>query len=344
VRFVIYGAGAIGGTIGGRLAQAGHAVTLIARGRHAAALRTEGLRLRSAVDDVTLHLPVVEGPRELELHADDVVVLAMKSQDTFAALDELAAVAPPDLSVVTAQNGVANEREALRRFARVIAMCVVLPATHLEPGVVEISSSPINGLLDLGLYPAGVDERVQALAALLTATTFASLARPDVMRWKYRKLLSNLANAVEAASGRLGDSEAAQELVRRAREEGSTVLRAAGIDVASADEDAAHRGDRVVPRPVAGSSRGGGSSWQSLARGTGAIEADYLNGEIVLLGRLHHIHTPVNALLQRTANRLAHERRPPGSVAAEALLAEATRAASPAPLLLDVTGKTQRLP
>jgi 2-dehydropantoate 2-reductase len=152
------------------------------------------------------------------------------------------------------------------------------------------------------------------------------------MRWKYRKLLSNLANAVEAASGRLGENEAARELVRRAREEGSLVLRAAGIDVASAEEDAAHRGDRVVPGPVAGSSRGGGSSWQSLARGTGAIEADYLNGEIVLLGRLHRIPTPVNALLQRTANRLAHERRPPGSVAAEALLAEATRALHPAQL------------
>lgn len=326
LRFVIYGAGAVGGTIGGRLAQAGHAVTLIARGRHAAALRTEGLRLRSAVEDVTLRLPVVERPRELHLADDDMVVLAMKSQDTLAALDELAAVAPPDLTVVTAQNGVANEREALRRFARVIAMCVVLPATHIEPGVVEISSSPINGLLDLGLYPAGVDARVEALAAALTATTFVSLARPDVMRWKYRKLLSNLANAVEAASGRLADSEAAQELVRRAREEGSAVLRAAGIDVASADEDAAHRGDRVVPRPVAGRSRGGGSSWQSLARGTGAIEADYLNGEIVLLGRLHHIPTPVNALLQSTANRLARERGLPGSLAAEALLAEATRA------------------
>ena len=53
---------------------------------------------------------------------------------------------------------------------------------------------------------------------------------------------------------------------------------------------------------------------------TGSIESDYLNGEIVLLGRLHGIPTPVNELLQREANRLARERRPPGSVPAERLL------------------------
>ena len=51
----------------------------------------------------------------------------------------------------------------------------------------------------------------------------------------------------------------------------------------------------------------GGSSWQSLARGTGSIEAEFLNGEIVLLGALHGVPTPVNALLQRLAIRAAAE-------------------------------------
>jgi 2-dehydropantoate 2-reductase len=57
----------------------------------------------------------------------------------------------------------------------------------------------------------------------------------------------------------------------------------------------------------------GSSSWQSLARGTGAIEADWLNGEIVLLGRLHGVPTPVNEVLRRVANRMARNRLPPGS-------------------------------
>ncbi|MGH9228389.1 MAG: ketopantoate reductase C-terminal domain-containing protein, partial [Acidimicrobiales bacterium] len=67
--------------------------------------------------------------------------------------------------------------------------------------------------------------------------------------------------------------------------------------------------------------RQGGSSWQSLARGLRSVETDYLTGEIVLLGRLHRVPTPVNDLLQRLANRMAAEGRPPGSVAAEDVLA-----------------------
>ncbi len=75
-------------------------------------------------------------------------------------------------------------------------------------------------------------------------------------------------------------------------------------------------------RPVGGQRRGGGSSWQSLARGTRRIEADYLNGEVVLLGRLHGVDTPVNEVLQRVANCLARQERPPASMSLEELMAE----------------------
>lgn len=101
-------------------------------------------------------------------------------------------------------------------------------------------------------------------------------------------------------------------LARRAREEGVGVLDAAGIAYVSRDEDAQRRGNLLNVRPVAGGERGGGSSWQSLMRGTGSIEADYLNGEIVLQGRLIGVSTPVNDLLQRLANQVAREHRAPG--------------------------------
>ena len=67
--------------------------------------------------------------------------------------------------------------------------------------------------------------------------------------------------------------------------------------------------------------RQGGSSWQSLRRGTGNIEADWLNGEIVLLGRLHGVPTPVNERLQAVANRMAHEGLRPASIRPEDLAA-----------------------
>jgi 2-dehydropantoate 2-reductase len=323
VRYVIYGAGAVGGAIGGRLAQAGHSVSLIARGAHAAALKERGLELRAPDEKVeTLRLPVVEHPAALALREDDVVILAVKSQDTRAALLELEAVAPPRLSVVCAQNGVVNEQTLLRHFENVISMCVVLPAAHLTPGVVEIASAGLTGILDVGRYPAGVDERSRSLARALCSARFLSQALPDVRRWKYRKLLMNLLNAVQATTG-VGEGDVdAEELVRLARAEGTAVLRAAGIDFASESEDRERRGQHLQVR-----SRSGGSTWQSLTRGTGAVEADYLNGEIVLLGRLHGVPTPTNAVLQRTANDFARRRLRPGSISPAELLSQVRAAA-----------------
>ena len=86
------------------------------------------------------------------------------------------------------------------------------------------------------------------------------------------------------------------------------MLTAAGIEFEAADvADIAARWERWGVRDIAGHERAGSSSWQSLARGSGAIETDYLNGEIALLGRLHGVPTPVNELLCRLANRAARE-------------------------------------
>jgi 2-dehydropantoate 2-reductase len=318
MRVVVFGAGAVGGAIGGRLAQHGTDVVLIARGAHYEAMRDRGLRLIDPDGEVTLDIAVTDDPAEIAWRADDVVLLAMKTQDTTAAIATL----PMNVPIVCAQNGVENERIAARRFANVYGMCVMLPAQHLEPGVVEASSAPITGLLDVGVYPNGVDQTSEEIAKTLSASSFESVPRADIMRWKYTKLLMNLGNAVEALCRRDDD---AIELARRARREGASVLRAAGIDLATQEEDRDRRGDRLQPRPIGGAPRGGGSSWQSLRRGTGSIESDYLNGEIVLLGRLHAVETPVNALLQRLANEAARAGTPPGELRAAEVLARLDR-------------------
>jgi 2-dehydropantoate 2-reductase len=140
------------------------------------------------------------------------------------------------------------------------------------------------------------------------------------MRWKYRKLLMNLANAVEALCGPAARGSA---LALEAQREGGAVLEGAGIAVASAEEDRARRGDYLQMRTTSTGEWRGGSSWQSLLRGTGSIEAEFLNGEIVLLGALHGMGTPVNALLQRRAVEAAANGSPPGAWSVEELSAEA---------------------
>jgi 2-dehydropantoate 2-reductase len=315
MRFVIYGAGAVGGVVGGRLAQHGHDVVLIARGAHLDALRAGGLRLVDGDGTVTLDVPAVGGPGEIDWRPGDVVMLAVKSQQTVAALAALGEDAPPGVPVVCAQNGVQNERMALRRFAEVHALCVMCPSTHLEPGVVEAGRGPVTGTLDLGRYPAGMDAVDEAVAEALTSATFLSVPRPDIMAWKHHKLLLNLGNAVQALCGHEAD---AGDLYRRARSEGRAVLAAAGIAVVDDGTERARRremGESRFGRP------GGGSTWQSLTRGTGSIETDYLNGEIVLLGRLHGVPTPVNAVLQQAVNEAARAESAPGSVTVAGLTA-----------------------
>jgi 2-dehydropantoate 2-reductase len=136
------------------------------------------------------------------------------------------------------------------------------------------------------------------------------------MRWKYGKLLMNLANGIDAlCGGRAG----ATDLMARLREEAESVFRAAGIDYVGAEEDAARRGSIMKMTPIAGQRRGGGSTWQSLARGLPSVETDYMNGEIALLGRLHGVPTPANAVMQRVMHRAAREGWQAGSLTGEQL-------------------------
>ena len=316
MRFIIYGAGGIGGVIGARLHQSGREVVLIARGSHYEAIDQRGLRLQSAEEDVTLEIAVVDHPGRISLDEDDVVILAMKSQDTKPALDALVEVAPPGIAVACAQNGVANERMALRLFDNVYGICVMCPTSYTEPGVVQAYSYPSSGILDTGRYPSGVNERTTVITDALSGSTFVSEPRPDVMRWKYGKLLMNLGNGIDALCG---SGARTTDLYARLREEAETVLRAAGIDFVGADEDAARRGNIMKMSPIAGQRRGGGSTWQSLARGLPTVETDYLNGEIVLLGRLNGVPTPANATMQRVMHQALRERWPAGSVTAEQL-------------------------
>jgi len=247
LRYVVFGAGAIGGVVGGRLCQAGLDVTLIARGAHLAAMQARGLRL----------------------------------------------------------------------FPNVYAVSVACPTSHLEPGVVQAWSTPVTGLLDIGRYPTGIDQVCTAVAADFRAATFSSYPDAAIHRGKNRKLLTNLGNAIEAVcgpherQGQLGDMVLA---------EGEAVLDAAGLETATAQEDLARRADLLQRGQIAGRTRPGGSSWQSLRRGTGDIETDYLNGEIVLLGRIHGVPTPANALLQRLARELDTTSAAPGAIPAATIL------------------------
>jgi 2-dehydropantoate 2-reductase len=322
MRVVVMGAGGIGGTIGARLHEAGYDVALVARGAHGEAIREGGLTFATPEERVTLRIPTYLHPSEVAWTADDVVVLAAKSQDTDAAARDLA-LAAGQVPVVSAQNGVANERTLARWFPDVHGMCVMMPTAHLEPGVVVAHSVAATGILDLGRFPQGTDDVDEALATALRASRIESVPQPDIMRWKYRKLVNNLGNAVQALCGRKLDSVEASRVLDVLVEEADATFAAAGIDPVTDAEDDVRRADHLQLRPVGDEPRAGGSTWQSLQRGSG-IETDFLNGEIALLGRLHGVPTPANAGLQRLMREAAARGAGPATMSPAELLAALT--------------------
>ena len=308
MRLVILGAGAVGGVIGGMLARAKREVAFLARGAQLAALRADGLRVESPETAFNVRPEVADVRQPFAWRTGDVLALAVKTQDAAAALRLVAA--PVHVPILCLTNGVEAERIALRHTADVYGGCVKMPATYLVPGTVQVWAAPIWGVIDVGHYPDGTGSVADEIAGELIVAGFASEVRPQIMKWKRAKLLSNLANGAEALSG---PEARRSDLADRARAEGRACFAAAGLACATEAEDQASR-TGFESRPIAGATRSGGSTWQSLARGATELETDYLNGEIALLGRLHGVPTPVNTALQSLAAEAARAGRAPGSM------------------------------
>ncbi len=137
MKIAVYGAGGVGGYFGGRLAQAGFSVHLIARGRHLEALQTRGLKIQSVLGDLDVRLPATEDPREIG--PCDLVLFCVKSNDTEKAAARLPALLHQETVVVSLQNGVDNE-DILAEIIHgscVLGGAAFIFSTISEPGVVR---------------------------------------------------------------------------------------------------------------------------------------------------------------------------------------------------------------
>lgn len=312
MRFIFYGLGAIGGGLAAMLARSGRDVIGIARGAQLDAVRTGGLRVRAPEIDEVVEFPCVGAPSEIEFRPDDVIFLTMKTQDTKPALEDLQKCGVSDQAIVCTQNGIENERLALRVCRNVYAAVVMMPADFVKPGEVVINCGPKLGVFNIGRYPRGVDTVARDICTALDGAGFAGFPDADVMPGKYGKLLMNLSNVLDAAAGEAARKSTLADLVRA---EAETSLKAAGIEYTKGFR----HDDLMQMTPVPGVKRTGSSSAQSLVRGVGSIETDYLNGEIVLIGRLHGVPVPANAFLCELGRRLVNEGIAPGSLSIEDL-------------------------
>jgi 2-dehydropantoate 2-reductase len=315
---VIYGAGAIGSGIGGHLFRTGYDVVLVARPAHVERIRSDGLTLVTPAETYRLQVPAVASAQEVGFRDGDVVLLCVKSQDTDRSLTEIRAAggAPQTLPIFCCQNSITNEPAALRFFRRVYGVLVVVPGIFLEPGVVHNPIRGNAGVLEVGLYPSGSDALAEEVAAALAKASYEGRVNPQVMHAKGAKLLGNLGNAMGAITDGKGDNKAFMAAVRS---EAEACLSAAGLPWEPRETfDARMKESRGVTELPSGV-RNLGSTWQSMVRQRGEVESDYLNGEIVRLGRLHGIATPHNELLQEAASAMAARGETPGKHTAQDL-------------------------
>ncbi len=335
MRFIIYGAGAIGGTIAAKLCDVGFPVICIARGEHLRTMRESGLMLHTPERVIQVHPKMVTHPGEIEFRAEDIVLLCMKSQHTGAALQDLHRAAVSNIPVVCVQNGVANERMAAELFSNVYACLVVVPALYLNAGVVACHAGGLGGILDIGRYCNQArpnqetfsiiepDPILESLTQALECAGFGSKVTPAIMAWKYAKLTTNLGNIIQAAIQGAPETDAEAKLAWREEirtlskslyAEAHACFQAAGItyltqkDINARCEEAGVDMQAGIP----GIDRIGGSTLQSMLRATGNIETGYLNGEIVSLGKQFNVSTPANAVMLEISKEIVEQRLPIG--------------------------------
>jgi 2-dehydropantoate 2-reductase len=322
MRFIICGAGAIGGVIGGQLAKAGNDVIFIDKdAAHVEALRQNGLQLRGVHGNHAIPVKVVMQASEIDFRADDAIFLAVKSFHSEAACRELRQATPLPLPVFCSQNGVRNEETASHYFDNVNGVMVLIGSKRLEPGVVVQTG---NGPVGVGTYPDGLSQAAEDVAAALDATDLPIYTTDQIARHKWNKMLINLNNATMGLTGFASQEGRADPEARLwmadVYEEGVRVLQAAGIQY----EGPPGMGpieDRIEELrdldfdpgvPVDDELKGRASLWQDLYHRRGEVEADYFNGEIVNLGRQYHVPTPHCSLLVELIKEMAEARELPG--------------------------------
>ncbi|WP_068165772.1 ketopantoate reductase family protein [Rhodococcus phenolicus] len=332
-RYVVVGAGAVGATLAAQFEQHGISYVLVGRGAQIAHIAAHGLTYYRCGTATTVPLVTADSPSAVTLTSDDVLVFTPKVQDLESAVrqwawqpvSDAAGITASALPAITLQNGLDAERIALRRFGVVYGASLLTPARFTVIGEVVSGAAGPVGVLTIGRIPGGSDERLAAIADDLRAAEYIVQVTDDVVPWKAAKIIHNVRNAVEVLAG---DDEERSLIENALVAETQAVLAAAGIRIADTVAERTEDLSEFAMAPDSGIRPGQQSTWQSFARGASS-EVDYLNGEIVLLGRLHGVEVPFNTAVQAVlgASELAGEK--PFTRITTDVIAAARRAGSP---------------
>jgi 2-dehydropantoate 2-reductase len=298
MKIAVMGAGAVGCYYGGMLARAGHAVVLIGRAQHVAAVRRDGLFMDT--QSFRAHVPLQASADASAVEGAELVLCCVKSTDTEGAAAAMAPHLAPAAIILSLQNGVDNAGRLQALLGREVAPAVVYVATEMAgPGHVKH-----HGRGELVIGPSA---RSDELARVFAAGGVPVQVSDNVAGALWAKLILNCAfNALSAITqtpyGRLFQAEGVVGVMRDVVRECLAVAKAEGVIVPGDMWEAVERIAHTMPAQFS-------STAQDLARGKRS-EIDHLNGHVVRLGDLRGIATPVNRVLHTVVKLLESNSAP----------------------------------
>lgn len=302
-KIAVIGAGAVGSLVGGLLSKAGEDVILIGRKAHVDAINRNGLLINGELGDIKVRIKAKE---KLDF-IPDLVLLAVKTQDVASALSESADFIK-GIPIVTMQNGVKSDEITAGIAGRenIISCVVFFGSTYLEPG--KITYSP-KGSLAIGEAFGTNGNRIKKIKELLNKALPTFIVK-DIQAVHWSKLIVNLINCLPAVTGlsyrKIAENKELLKLLTLLIKEGFFVLHCSGIKISSIPGVPVSLFKALFKLPFfitnilvkamfsgMGNFEVIGSTLQSIRRGK-TTEIDYLNGEIVNLGKNHNIPAPYN--------------------------------------------------
>ena len=287
----MFGSGGVGGYYGARLAQSGEEVTFIARGKHAAAMRDHGLRVRSEAGDVHLPKPrVVEDPREAGVQ--DLIVVGVKLWDSEAAARQLPPIVGPQTAVVSLQNGVDKDETLAAHAGRehVIGGVTHIGAVIAEPGVIAHTGKLAR--VTVGEFDGAKSERVERIAGAFRKAGVETVVSDDIRRTTWEKFvfltaISGLTALARKPIGEVRSHPATRAMLLEALSETAAVARAEGANIApDFPQKQLAAADNFPPTMLS-------SMAQDLLRGN-RLELEWLSGAVVRRAEKHHIDVPAH--------------------------------------------------
>jgi len=291
MRIAIVGAGGVGGYYSAKLAQAGHDVTLLARGEHLAAIRKNGMVIKD--HDKSFAVPVNASDRPEDLRGAEWAMLAVKSYSVAELADVLVMLAKGGTAIVPALNGVtaAETLEALGvPRAQILGGTTIMNAHKIAPGVIERLSA--RERFAVGELDGTISPRAESIATAMRSAGDEAVATREIVLelWMKFNMLCACAAACGMARSNLGairDTELGQLLIERAVREIAAVARAMRVPVPATQEADALA--RIASLPASLKP----SFVLDVERG-GPTELDVLSGAVSRFGRQTGVPTPVH--------------------------------------------------